>query len=84
MSLDCSEDLYRLGNIDILRHSMHARIYVHTLVVVCAFWTIHCIHPYYFDLCIYTNSDTTLHALTVDTTNVAQAHTTTSHDQCYA
>lgn len=49
---------------------MHARIYVHTLVLVTfgSSVSIHCIHPYYFDLRIYTISDTTLHALTVVTT----------------
>lgn len=80
MSLDCSEDLRCLGNIHIHRHSfsfpphayMHARTYVdtHSFLYVASgsSVSIHCIHRYYFDLRIYTNSDTTLHALTLDTT----------------
>jgi len=47
-------------------------MHVDTLVPVCDFWDcsvfIHCIHTYYFDLRIYTNYDTTPHALTVDST----------------
>jgi hypothetical protein len=49
---------------------MHAYTFTHSLLYVTfgSSVSIHCIHPYYFDLRIYTNSDTTLHALTVDTT----------------
>jgi hypothetical protein len=80
MSLDCSEDIDCLGNLSvhIHRHSfsfsphayLHARTYVHThsflYVTFGSSVSIHCIHPYYFDLRIYTISDTTLHALTFD------------------
>lgn len=77
--LDRSEDLRCLGNLS-RKYSFSlsfvfffssAHIHAHTHVDTHSFLyvipAIHCIHRYYFDLRIYTISDTTLHALTVDT-----------------
>ena len=78
-ALDCSEDLHCLGNlsrnIHTHRHSflslrMHACTHAYTsthsflYVTLGSSVSIYCIHRYYFDLRIYTISDTTLHALT--------------------
>jgi len=58
-----------LGNIHFHCHSIFfsLRTHVDTHSLLYVILAIHCIHRYYFDLRIYTISDTTLHALTVDT-----------------